>query len=157
MELASCTLALGGDAGQTVQKFNVTPSEVAVLRYIHGQDSVTDLQILGTVDRKHPRERARLVQEYGRGMDGVIKSPAVDALFPGVAARLFETFSEIEMFEIDDETDFTGEVVKPIDEPEVVQAPVKAKAEKAKAEKAKAEKAPAPVVDIEETPETAFG
>lgn len=149
MQLAHCLLLLGGDAGQTVQKYNVTPSEVAVLRLIHGNDSVIDLQVFGSVDRPHMRERARLVEAYGRGMDGVIRCPAVDQLFPGAAARLFETFAEIEQFDEDGEGDLTGEVITPIAEPEIIE-PLKPTK---KPRKAKAEEPPP---EVDETPETAF-
>jgi len=144
MELATCMLALGGDAGQTIQKYNVTPSEVAVLRLIHGNDSVTEIVKIGKVDRPMRVERARLVEAYGRGMDGVIRCPAVDSLFPGVAARLFERFSEIEGYEDDVEVDLSAEVVERFD------AAPPAKKGRGK----KAEKTPEP--EVEETPETAF-
>lgn len=95
MQVANITLALGGDHGQTIQKFNVTPSEVAVLRLLHGSDAVSDVVVVGDVTRTHRSERERLVIAYGRGLEGEIRCPAVDALFPGLAARMFESFDEL--------------------------------------------------------------
>lgn len=97
MELANCTLALGGDAGNTIQKFEVTPSEIAVLRLIHGTDSVTEIEIIGEEYRTGRHERDRLSQSYGKSEEGVWSSKPVDALFPGVAARLFDKFEELEL------------------------------------------------------------
>lgn len=96
MQVANIMLALGGDPGQVIPKFSVTPSEVAVLRVIHGADAVSEIEVVGAVNRAHRVERDRLVEAYGRGINGEIRAPAVDALFPGVAARLFETFDEID-------------------------------------------------------------
>lgn len=140
MQVANIMLALGGDPGQVIPKFGVTPSEVAVLRVIHGNDAVSDIEVVGTVNRPHRVERDRLVQDYGRGINGEIRAPAVDALFPGAAARLFETFDEIEGTGEDDvEHD---EVFTP--------APVVAKPKKG----GRPKKATAPATDPQDTPET---
>lgn len=117
MELATCMVALGGDIGQTVEKYNVTPSEVAVLRVIHGNDAVFDIRPHSKSNRTSAFERARLISEYGRGMDGEIRCLAVERLFPGVAARLFDSFSEIEQMD-DEAEDIAHEVIEPL--PEVV-------------------------------------
>lgn len=95
MQLANIMLALAGDPGQVIPKFNVTPSEVAVLRVIHGSDAVNDITIVGDVNRTHRTEHERLTLTYGRGINGEIRSPAVDRLFPGAAAKLFDTFDEL--------------------------------------------------------------
>lgn len=103
MQTANIILALGGDAGNSVPKYSVTPAEIAVLRLIHGEDSVTDIEPMGeAVDdngkaRTHRAERQRLVETYGKQQDGRFVSPQVDALFPGAAARVFETLDELEL------------------------------------------------------------
>jgi hypothetical protein len=97
MQTADCLVRLGGDAGNTVPKFGLTVSEIAVLQVIHGSDAVVDVRPRGTIERSWREERQRLVHAYGREQDGVWRAPAVDQLFPGAAARLFETFDEIEM------------------------------------------------------------
>ncbi len=98
MQVANILLAIGGEKDNTVPKFGITPAEVAVLRVIHGDDSVTEIQPTGDIERRNREERQRLVEVYGRRVDGTRHAaPAVDALFPGAAARVFETFEELEM------------------------------------------------------------
>lgn len=99
MQTATITLKLGGDDGNTIQKWGVTPSEVAVLRELHSSDSVTDIAIDKVeIERTNRAERQRLMERYGRGDDnGSFKAPVVEALFPGVAARLYTDFSELEL------------------------------------------------------------
>lgn len=100
MQLANAMLAIGGDAGTTVPKFGITPSEVAVLRVIHGDDAVTAIEVLReTVQRSHREERERLTEKYGAYEGEKRRSRAVEVLFPGAAARVFETFSEMELDE----------------------------------------------------------
>lgn len=98
MHKASILLAIGGDTGNTVPKHNVTPAEVAVLRHIHGDDAVTDIKPTGDLKRTNREERQRLAEVYGRRDDkGRHVAPAVDALFPGAATRVFETFDELDL------------------------------------------------------------
>lgn len=98
MQTANIMLALGGNRDQVIPKFNVTPAEVAVLRFIHGDDAVTDIEPNGEINRRNRDERQRLVETYGRRLDGNRHvAPAVDALFPGAAARVFEKFEETDL------------------------------------------------------------
>lgn len=98
MQTANIMLALGGNRDQVIPKFNVTPAEVAVLRQIHGDDAVTDIDPNGEIVRRNRDERQRLVETYGRRVDGNRHvAPAVDALFPGAAARVFEKFEELDL------------------------------------------------------------
>jgi hypothetical protein len=94
MQLLNIMVSLGGDDGNTVSKFGVTPSEVAVLQGIHGEDAVKDIEVVGSVERTSREERARLFSIYAKIRDGKDVSPLSD-LFPGVAARLFETIDEL--------------------------------------------------------------
>lgn len=97
MQTANIVLALGGDRNNTVPKYNVTPAEAAVMRQIHGDDSVREVNITGSVQRTHRQEIGRLAERYGR-RDGERRiSPEVNELFPGAAARVFETFDELEL------------------------------------------------------------
>lgn len=97
METANVLLALGGDKRNSVPKYNVTAAEVAVMREIHGHDAVYDIEVVGTVQRTHRQEIGRLAERYGR-QDGERRiSPAVNALYPGAAARVHETFVELEL------------------------------------------------------------
>jgi len=96
MQTANITLALGGNHGHTIQKWMVTPSEIAVLREIHGEASVFDIEPGDDVERSGREERSRLLEIYGKP-PGSREMSAVDVLFPGAAARLFETLDELEL------------------------------------------------------------
>ena len=147
MELANCFVALGGDEGTLVQKYGVTPAEVAVLEHIHGSGAVTEIQVFGAEVRRSRDERERLCQIYGVNNEGQITARAVDALFPGVASRLFETFDELGM----DPAAFA--------EPIVVAAPKKGrkKAEAAPAEQAAPEPEEDDFEDMPKAPADVMG
>lgn len=98
MQLAHCWVALGGDTGNTVPKFDVTPAEIAVLQAIHGSDAVFDIVPVNDTNRSNREERSRLLAFYGKPA-GSREVSAVDALFPGMSARLPETFEELELDE----------------------------------------------------------
>jgi len=101
MQVASIMLNLGGDAGYQVTKYNVTPSEVHVLQMLHGTDAVNEIEITDDIPRSSKAERERLMQLYAQPQpDGSRRSPVIDGLFPGVAARLYEKFDEMELDEI---------------------------------------------------------
>lgn len=95
-ETANILLALGGDAGNTVPKFDVTAGEIAVLRTIHGEDAVIDIEPQGVVERSHRDELTRIRGIYGRATDGNMNR-IVDILYPGAAARVFESLDELEI------------------------------------------------------------
>lgn len=95
MQRANVLVALGGDRGNTVPKYGVTVSEIAVLMAIHGNDAVTEIEPLeddgGKFDNR--AELARLLETYkGRDEGGV---QHVTKLFPGAGARLFEELDEL--------------------------------------------------------------
>jgi hypothetical protein len=98
MEIANLMLALGGDMNNTVPKFDCTASEIAILRAIHGDGAVYDVEPKGRILRTQREERARLYAEYGRAM-GRENKPIISDLFPGAASRLFEDISELGMVE----------------------------------------------------------
>lgn len=109
METAEILLSLGGDIGNTVPKYGVTPAEVAVLRFKHGNDAVAIVKIdKKRLKRTDAQEKARLLQTYGRpnpDQQGRITCDALDNLFPGAAARLFQKFDELpSMSEPDSDT-----------------------------------------------------
>ncbi len=95
MQTANVMVALGGDTGNTVPKYGVTAAEIAVLRSIHGNEAVFDIEPCGEVKRGHRDERQRLVETYrSKDSNG---NAIVEGLFPGAAARVFETLAELEL------------------------------------------------------------
>lgn len=99
MDTCTIMLALAGDSGNTVEKYHVTPAEIAVLRVIHGDDAVTDIKKTGTVERSNKEELARLHAKYSRADEKGIPDPSspVLMLFPGAAARVFHGLDELDI------------------------------------------------------------
>ncbi|MCW4115668.1 hypothetical protein NPA31_011905 [Aurantimonas sp. MSK8Z-1] len=96
MQTASILLALGGDSGNTVPKYDVTAAEVALLMAIHGAQAVTEVEPKGDVKRSNREELRRLHSVYDKARDNANQC-YVDQLFPGAAARVFESFDELEL------------------------------------------------------------
>ena len=98
MQIANILLAIAGERGNTVPKYDVTPSEVAVYRLLHGDDAVTDIEITGDIKTTHKAERERLNEIFARKNDeGHFIAPAVSRLFPGAAASLFDHFDDLDI------------------------------------------------------------
>lgn len=107
MQTANIMLSIGGDAGNTVFKSGdpgsptaVTTAEIAVLRAIHGEDAVHDIEPVGDIDRSNREELNRLRSIYGKARvdDGNgTRVPVVNALYPGAAARVHEKLSELDI------------------------------------------------------------
>lgn len=87
MQRVNCTVRLSGDTGNTVLKSDVTVAEVAVLRSIHGNESVVDIKPVRQCKTPHREERDRLSLIYG--------APRVAALFPGMIPRLPVSLDDI--------------------------------------------------------------
>lgn len=102
MKLANIMLGIGGGRDNTFPKYNVTAAEIAVLRAIHGEDAVFDVEPLAADaeedgrPRSNRQELSRLRALYGGAKDGN-GVPFVDSLFPGAAARVFEAFDELDL------------------------------------------------------------
>jgi hypothetical protein len=116
MQYAHIMLALGGDGGNQVPKFFVTPAEVLILQAIHGDQSVTEVDILDLdddrvsknmtdeqreelEDRTNAQDLARLREDYrfARVDDGNGSQLLVmNSLFPGAGAKAPESFSDID-------------------------------------------------------------
>lgn len=94
MQTAHCLLSLGGDHGNQVMKHGVTAAEIAVLRAIHGDEAVQEVEPAGHVKRTHREERERLLGTYGAAKSDE-QVPIVANMFPGVAARVFENIGEL--------------------------------------------------------------
>ena len=100
LQTANILLAIGGDRGNTVPKYKVSAAEIALLRAIHGDEAVFDIEPLdepamedGAV-LSNRDELTRLRDVYGAAkVEGV---RVVEMLYPGAAARVFETLDELE-------------------------------------------------------------
>lgn len=103
MKLANIMLAIGGGRDNTFQKYGVTAGEIAILRAIHGEDAVFDVEPT-TEDalnedggkRTNRQELNRLKAIYAKAQDGN-GAKIVEQLYPGAAARVFEDFDELEL------------------------------------------------------------
>lgn len=104
MQYANIMLALGGDTGTTVPKSEVSASEIAVLRLIHGAEAVFDVEPVKVDDEKAKRtsreEIRRLTELYGRARvdtgDATQVSP-VAALFPGAGAKAITELDDLDI------------------------------------------------------------
>lgn len=100
MQNCDCLVNVGGEVRTEVPKTGVTPAEIAVLRHIHGNDAVTNIQKRKMGKRAHKDELQRLKDAYGK--------EAVDTIFgTGFNIRLPVKLEEIGPVgeDIEDETD----------------------------------------------------
>lgn len=93
MDILNCLVALGGDKGNTVAKSGITAAEAAVLRAIHGDDGLLDVEVVGQAKIDPRDEKQRLVEKYHRARndDNIL---IVEAVFPGTAP-LIETVEQL--------------------------------------------------------------
>ena len=101
MQTATILLALAGHVGNTIEKYEITPSEVMVLRGIHGEGAVTEIHLNeDEIERSDRAERVRLLERYAKmqNVNGqMVDTSPVSTLFPGAAARMFRTFDELDL------------------------------------------------------------
>ena len=87
MQICNCTVAIGGDPGMTVTKERVTVPELMVLRAIHGDDAVRNVEVIGDADVNSQEERERLISIYSNPA-GIVKETV------GAAGALPKTLDE---------------------------------------------------------------
>lgn len=92
MELATVHLKLSGQTQNTVVKHNVTPAQLSMYAFMHGEDCVQALTVT-SVDKKRtiPQEMNRLRMEFTT--EHAVKSMA--QLFPGMHPQLPASFQSI--------------------------------------------------------------
>lgn len=98
MQTANVTINVGGDKGTQVHK-SVTAAEIPVLRAIHGDDAVSNIDPTGEVERSNREELDRLRETYGRATDTENRSH-FNTIYPGAGARVFQTLDELGLPEI---------------------------------------------------------
>lgn len=64
MQICNCTVAIGGEAGMTVVKERVTVPELAILRVVHGEDAVRNIEVIADESVDSADERSRLASIY---------------------------------------------------------------------------------------------
>lgn len=99
IQTASFLLALGGDIGNTVPKFDVPVSEIAVLQAIHGADAITDLSPVGEIETSNGEELSRLRGIYNRAQDGN-SGLVIDGVYPGRGAQVVRTIEDLGLSEV---------------------------------------------------------
>jgi hypothetical protein len=92
MELATLHLRLSGDPQNTVYIQEVSPAELAVYAFMHGEECVASLKVTKVVKDLDSHEimeglRQKFATEYAE--------KALKTLFPGISPRLPNTFQSI--------------------------------------------------------------
>lgn len=72
MQICNCTVAIGGEVGMTVAKERVTVPELAILRVIHGEDAVRNIEVIADESMDSIEERSRLVAVY-RSPENIVR------------------------------------------------------------------------------------
>jgi len=67
MEIYDCKVLVGGSRSNEVRKEGIPAAEIAMLRHIHGDDSVLELVHVGTSDISDAEVRDMLALTYGPG------------------------------------------------------------------------------------------
>lgn len=91
MQLARIQLRVGGSSNTIVNRSAVTPAEMMLLSFIHGEGAFAAAEFEAEVARSSVEEIERLRIRYGRnkqGVDGLMQ------LFPGHAPQLPVNFSD---------------------------------------------------------------
>lgn len=87
MQKAAAVIRVGGSLLQTVRKSGITPAELVILRKLHGQDSITQLELERTDFTEQEDERSRLEKRYGE--------LTLQEAFPGHSKELPTLFSDV--------------------------------------------------------------
>lgn len=100
MEYANIQVAIGGDTGNTVPKFFVPASEIALLLAIHGPDSLFDFEPVeapdDAEDLSDTEELQRLRSIYGHVTDGEGEQ-YLKQVYPGAGAKVVRTIDALEI------------------------------------------------------------
>lgn len=73
MQICNCSVAVGGEAGMTVYKERVTVAEMAILRAVHGEDAVRNIEVIADEKIDSNEERARLASIY-KNPEGIVRN-----------------------------------------------------------------------------------
>lgn len=90
MQICNCTVAIGGEVGMTVLKERVTVPELAILRVIHGEDAVRNIEVIADEAIDSGEERSRLNAVY-RSPENIVRDTF------GAAGSLPKTLEDAEI------------------------------------------------------------
>lgn len=91
MESYSCNIAVGGDRGMIVRKGGLSVPELVLLRFIHGESSVEEIEETGTMDASQAT-REHLSEIYGGDKVQAVFGPYGDLPKKISEASIEETF-----------------------------------------------------------------
>lgn len=90
MQICNCTVAIGGEVGMTVAKERITVPELAILRVVHGEDAVRNIEVIADEPVDSADERSRLNAIY-RSPENVVRDTF------GAAGALPKTLEDAEI------------------------------------------------------------
>ena len=97
MQLCSFSVLLGGDRNHVIQMRTTVP-EIEVLRTLHGDEAVVDIEVVGNPDVNQREERDRLKKKFKKNLpapDASGRKNVVDVVFPNPRANLPTQLKEI--------------------------------------------------------------
>jgi hypothetical protein len=92
MHFCTAQIAIAGDSQQVMHRNPFDPvswPELEVLRFIHGEDAVTDIKVISRIDQDQRDERDRLLMHYGRA--------PIDACFGARNSKIEMEASDIKL------------------------------------------------------------
>lgn len=92
MELAQVNFKLGGNVNNTVILRDVTPAELAIMAYMHGEDCVQSLTLTGHAKDRPNREELLRLQNKFKTPHG---AEVLAKVFPGMNPQFPATFRSI--------------------------------------------------------------
>lgn len=97
MQRYNCKILCGGSRYNEVRKFDLTAPEVIVLRYIHGQDHVTEIKPSVKEPIKNSELRADLERRYTKALSKMKPPMTFMQLFGAPHMMLPEYLPDMEM------------------------------------------------------------
>lgn len=111
MQLATLHLKLSGNPNNTIYKRNVTPAQMGLYAFMHGEDCMESLVLTGVDKERTTHEEMTRLQTMFDSEDGM---KCLNKLYPGMAPHLPVTFTAIGYTPTD-----TSNVVSAADKPPV--------------------------------------
>lgn len=105
MQYANILVAIGGDQGNQVPKYNVSAAEIAVLRAIHGEDAVREVEPVsapkdddGKAIRVDERQELQRLRETYGGAHNEDREAFIDIVYPrGAGTKLVTSLSDLDL------------------------------------------------------------